>query len=86
MKKQPNKGFGLIEILAVLLTLAFIFYGASGLYFKQTIATNKELKKTLSEEGIDTTNYNTILDSAKEKIKDLEIKIENQYKVLEKIE
>jgi len=82
MKKKFNKGFGFIGILLVLAIICFLFYKVMNLYFKKTPTINKETQKTLSEQGINTANYKSIVDSTREKVQDIQAQ---HFKELEEI-
>lgn len=59
-----RKGFGLIEILIVLAVVMMVYY----VFIKFGVkgpALKPETAKSLSGQGMDTTNYKTILDSSK---------------------
>jgi len=71
MRKRYSAGFAFIELLLVLLTVIFIYYMISKFYFGRA-PVNKEVGQTLSQQGIDTTNYKTILDSTKTKISNIQ--------------
>lgn len=70
--KEFKKGFGFIELLLVLVVILFLFYKVINLYFKKATTPNKETEKALSEQGINTTNYKSIIDTTKEKIKNIQ--------------
>lgn len=61
-------GFALIEILLTLAVILFLYYMVTNFYFKKT-PVEKKTAEALSEQGIVTTNYKTILDTTKDKIK-----------------
>jgi len=71
MKKRSRTGFGLIELVLVLLTIILLYYLSAKFYFKRP-SLNKEVEKTLVQQGIDTTNYKTILDSTKAKLNNIQ--------------
>ncbi len=70
--KQFKNGFAFIELLLVIAIILFLFYKVINLYFKKTPTINKETEKALSEQGIDTTNYKSIVGSTREKIQDIQ--------------
>ena len=72
MKKEFKGGFAFIELFLVIVIILFLFYKVINLYFKKTPTINKETEKSLSEQGINTTNYKTIVDSTKERIQNVE--------------
>lgn len=69
--KEFKFGFIFIELLLVLAIILFLFYKAIDLYFKKT-SINKETENLLLEQGINTTNYKSILDSSRNKIQDIQ--------------
>lgn len=75
MRKEFKAGFALIEIVLVLVIVYLIVNMVVNLYFKKPIIVNKEEAKVLTQEGIDTTNYQTIVNSVKEKVEG----IQDQY-------
>lgn len=68
---RKTAGFAFIELVLALLTIVFLYYLMSKFYFKRS-ALNKEVEQTLVQQGIDTTNYKTILDSAKAKLANIQ--------------
>ncbi len=79
MRKRHKAGFAFIELLLVLLTVMFIYYLISKFYFGRT-PLNKEVDQTLAQQGIDTANYKTILDSTKAKIADIQQRQEEEIR------
>ena len=61
----------MIELLLILLTIIFLYYFMSKFYFKRS-SLDKEVEQTLVQQGIDTTNYKTILDSTKAKLANIQ--------------
>ena len=61
-------GFAFIEILLVAALMLFLCYKVFNFYFKKG-PLNAENSKALSEQGIDTSNYKTITDSTKERLR-----------------
>ena len=80
--RHLEKGFAFLELLLVLLIIPFIFFKVINFYFKRS-PVNKEDEKSLSEQGIDTRNYKTVLDSSREKIQDINEQAINRAKELE---
>ena len=68
---RKTAGFALIELLLILLTIIFLYYFMSKFYFKRS-SLDKEVEQTLVQQGIDTTNYKTILDSTKAKLANIQ--------------
>lgn len=69
---KGKKGF--LTILGTLITIAIICalcYFVLNTFVKSPVA-DKEINKALSHEGIDTSNYRTVLDSTKTTIKDIQ--------------
>jgi competence protein ComGC len=77
-----KKGFAFIELLLVIAIILFLFYKVINLYFKNTPAINKETGKVLSEQDINTTDYKSIIDTTKDKIKNIQTQ---HFKELESI-
>ena len=76
---------GFVSFVGLLLTLAIIailFYLVYNCYFK-IIPGGKKLEKNLSEEGIDTRNLQTILDSTKQKVEDINKQMSERIKQTE---
>ena len=68
---RDKKGF--LSLLGLLLTVAIILYLcyiAFNIYFKEP-AIDEETKKSISKEGIDTSSHKAVLDSIREKTKDI---------------
>jgi len=69
MDKKNRAGFMFIELLLVLCIIAFIAYNVFKLYLKKPYL-NQETQQVMLKEGIDTTNYKSIIDSAKKNVQD----------------
>lgn len=78
--KKSRKGFMFIELLLALVIIMFIAFAVFKLYFKDS-SISKETQGVISEQGIDTTNYKSIIDSSKKK---LEV-VQDKYKYMEKL-
>jgi len=68
MKKT---GFMLIELLVVLAIIMFIAFKVFNVYFKKP-SLDKETQKVISGQGIDTTSYQSVIDSSKKKLQDIQ--------------
>jgi hypothetical protein len=69
---KPHRGFAsMIGLLFALAIVLFIFYILFNTYFKRT-SMDKSTEKAVQEQGINTANYGTIIDSTRNKIKDIE--------------
>ena len=64
MIKKTGNGFAYIELLVVLVIIAFIFIKVLNNYYKKP-SIDKETQKVVSEQGIDTTSYSSIVGSVK---------------------
>ncbi|MFH1339311.1 MAG: hypothetical protein ABIH40_05670 [Candidatus Omnitrophota bacterium] len=62
-----------------------LFYLVLNTYFKKP-SIDKEAEKPLSEQGIDATNYQTILDSTKKKVEDINKQLLEREKQLKDLE
>ena len=69
--RKIKAGFMFIELLLVLTIIMFIVFKVFDLYFKQS-SLNKETQKVISEQGIDTTSYKSIIDSTKKKLQGIQ--------------
>lgn len=65
--KKIGRGFALIELLIVLVIIAFIIFKMLNNYYKRP-ALDKSTQIIMSEQGIDTANYSSIKDSIKNKL------------------
>jgi competence protein ComGC len=72
--RKFKAGFMFIELLLVLAIIMFIAYKVINVYFKKP-SLDKETQKFISEQGIDATNYKSIIDSTKDNLKG----IQNQH-------
>jgi len=72
--RKIKTGFMFIELLAVLAIIVFIVFKVFNFYFIKP-SLNKETQKIASEQGIDTTSARSIIDSTKNKLRD----IQDQY-------
>ena len=71
--KKIKTGFMLIELLVVLAIIMFIASKVFKSYFmKPTL--DKETQKVISEQGTDTTSYQSVIDSSKKKLQDIQDK------------
>jgi prepilin-type N-terminal cleavage/methylation domain-containing protein len=72
--KKARAGFGFIEILIAMAIVAFLAYTVFKMYFKEAAAPviGKEEQKIISEQGIDTVNYRTTVDSTRQKLKEIQ--------------
>lgn len=69
---QKNRaGFTIIEIMLVLGVIMFLAYILLNFNFNRPML-DEETKKAVSEQGIDTANYKTTIDSARSKIQDIQ--------------
>lgn len=78
-------GFGLIGILIGLVIISFIIYKMIKVY-STPARMDQETSKTLSDQGIDATNYKTILDSVKTKVEDAAKKDAARLKEMENLQ
>ncbi len=74
----------MLELILVLVIILLLFKQALNSYFKKPYF-DKKTEQALSEQGIDTTNYKAILDSTKEKIKNIDKQLMDQEKRIEDI-
>ena len=70
---------GLILTLAIILILAYV---AFKVYFEMPVR-DEEIKGALSEQGIDTSSYQSITESTREKVKDVNKQLLQRQKQLE---
>ena len=82
MRKRSRGGFAFIELLLVLLTIILLYHLIVKFHFGKPLL-NREVEKTLVQQGIDTTNYKTIVDSTKAKLADIQKKQEEDAKKVE---
>ncbi|MDP2938591.1 MAG: hypothetical protein Q8O13_00690 [Candidatus Omnitrophota bacterium] len=69
--RKIKTGFMFIELLLVLAIIMFIAFKVFKLYFKNP-SLNKETQKVISEQGINTTSYKSIIDSTKKKLQGIQ--------------
>ncbi len=69
--RKVRAGFMFIELLLVLAVIMFIAFKVFKSYFKSP-SLNKEAQRVISEQGIDATNYKSIIDSTKKKLRDIQ--------------
>lgn len=65
---KSHEGFGLIEIVLALAIILFLYYVMTKLHLEKP-QIDKDTKKAVSEQGIDTTNYKSLMDSVKKKLR-----------------
>jgi flagellar biogenesis protein FliO len=75
-------GFMFIELILVLAIIMFIAFKVFKLYFKHS-PLNQETQRVISEQGINTATYKSIIDSTKDKLGDIQSK---HFDELNKIE
>lgn len=66
IKQKGKTGFGLLEILLVLIILSSLSYFSFKFYFSPRL--DDKAKVTLEKEGIDTSNYRALSESLKDKV------------------
>lgn len=69
--RKIKAGFMFIELLLVLAIIAFIAFRVFKFYFKNP-SFNKETQRVISEQGIDTASYESIIDSTKKKLQGIQ--------------
>ena len=69
--KKIKTGFMLIELLVVLAIIMFIASKVFKSYFIKP-SLDKETQKVISEQDIDTTSYQSLIDSSKKKLQDIQ--------------
>lgn len=83
---RGKEGFlGLLEILLALIIIAIIYIFIVKLYLKKPVQ-NEEIQKSLSEENIETSSPQGIVDSARKKVDALNKKRLEQYKQFDELE
>ena len=88
MKRKGTKGIGnagFLTLLGLVLTLVIIYiigYITFKLYFKRLLP-EENMGKTSSEQGTDTSSYQSVLDSAEKQINDINKQQLNRLKQLE---
>ncbi|MBP7216279.1 MAG: hypothetical protein KBA46_03230 [Candidatus Omnitrophica bacterium] len=65
--RQTERGFGLLEIVLTAAILLVVYFILMKVYFKKTIMREESQRVTI-DAGIDTSNYQSILDSSRDKI------------------
>ncbi len=75
-----NKGFtSLLELLVTLIVISILFYLAFKFYFNKPVR-DKEMDKTLSTQGIDTSTYQSTVSSTKKKLSDINQQASDRFK------
>jgi len=72
--ERIKKGFMFIELLVTLAIIMFIVFKVFNLYFNKPYL-NKETQKVISEQGINTANYKSLIDTTRNKLEN----IQNQH-------
>jgi len=75
---------GLLELLLAVSIILFLAYKMYNSYFKRPIA-DKPTEKIVSEQGIDTTNAKTVVDSTRQKLKAIDQQSMDRMKELENL-
>ena len=71
--RKIKAGFMFLEILLVLAIIMFIAFKVFKLYFKNP-PLDKETQRVITEQGINTTTYKSIINSTKDKLEDIQNK------------
>ena len=71
--RKIKAGFMFLEILLVLAIIMFIAFKVFKLYFKNP-PIDKETQRVITEQGINTTTYKSIINSTKDKLEDIQNK------------
>ena len=71
--RKIKAGFMFLELLLVLAIIIFVGFKVFKLYSKN-YSINQETQKVTSEQGIDTASHRSTLDSARDKLQDLQDK------------
>lgn len=82
MKRQ--KGFSLLGILLAIAIVILLYYAAMKVYFRGPVV-DKKTQQSLAEQGIDSTDYKKMIDTAKNKLGEIEKKMKKREKQLRKI-
>ncbi|MCK4533354.1 type II secretion system protein [bacterium] len=78
---KRKEGFGLIEILLVVVIIGFLYYT-----MMKVSINNPIIDKELAKEGIDTTSYPGMINITKEKVSSINQKIKQQENQWQNIE
>jgi hypothetical protein len=73
-----------IEPLLVVAIIMFLLFQLFKLYFKKP-AINKDAQKFIAEQGLDGTNYKTIMNTTKKQIQDLQAQYTEKLKQAEEL-
>lgn len=69
------QGFGLVEILVVLVLLVLFYHFVMKPHSRPAAVTNKETQRQLGEQGINTASYQTVVSSVETKLDKLQEKL-----------
>lgn len=79
-----ERGFALLEILLVAIVIFFLSYLGLKTYFKNpSFSMDNSTQEALTQQGIDTRSHQAVLDSTREKIKDINKQLSDSEKQLE---
>lgn len=81
-----NRGIflSLLELVLALGIVLFLAYKAYNAYFKKP-AMDKDTEQALSQQGIDTSNYSTIVNSARRQVQDINKRLMKRTDALDAI-
>ena len=72
MKRLNNDGFlSFLGLLLTLMIIGFLSYTAFRNYYSSVSQPDKEMENSLKEQSINTTSYQSVLDSTRKRINDL---------------
>ena len=81
---KHKSGFMFIEIIVVVAIIMFVLFQLFKIYFSKPII-NKNDQEFIAEQGVDTTNYKTITDTARKQIQDLQAQYAEKLKQTEEM-
>jgi hypothetical protein len=82
LKKHNNKGFiGIAETVVVVLIIAMVAYFLLKKSFRSPV--DARTKESLSEQGIDASNYKTIIESTRARVEAIQKQAEQQQRRME---
>ena len=81
---KHKRGFMFIEPLLVVAIIMFVLFQLFKIYLKKPVI-NEDAQKFITEQGMDATNYKTILDSARKQIQNVQTESAEKLKQAEEM-
>jgi hypothetical protein len=76
LPKIGTRGISILGVLLSIIVILLLYYFYTRLYFN--VLVDRKTRDTLHSEGVDTSSFQAIIDSTKEKAKEIEEQLKNR--------